>query len=131
MRTRDGLKLYRGLRKNSKTTGYSFWTPYREYAQGYGDLVIQGELQDDSRLFDLRELVDNNGWISAATLDEQIDGLARVFGLEEDEEVKLSLLWERNITGDMSKVAALLKKHGYEGFIWVEQDNQDAFFLIH
>lgn len=122
--------LYRGLREESNTDAHSWWAPDRNYAAGYGDTIIAAGLKSDACILDLTTLIDTDGYITGKAIDEEIAGMADALGIDTETEVDANQLWDASAQ-DLDTVATLLNAAGWDGFRWIENENNEAYFLLH
>lgn len=128
----SGLKLYRGLREESRTTVYSFWAPDPNYAAQYSDSgdIIAAELNANATILDLISVIDADGYVAGNRINDLMSGLAEALGIDGDTEIEADRLWDA-AGDDLSDVAELLSENGYEGMRWIENNKDIAYLLIH
>lgn len=123
-------KIYRGFRDDSKFQDASWWTPEKDYAESYGDDIESARLIDDANLLDLTKAPDQDGYISGEALDNIEPGLADVFGMDSDESVEYSRMWDV-LGDDTTKLSKFLRDRGYHGMEWFENESNKALLLLH
>jgi hypothetical protein len=127
-----GIPVYRGTRPNSRGSTYTFWTPERDYAEGYmnegGDLEA-AYLTDTREILDMTAMI-RDGYISGSEIDSAVPGLAEALGIDAETEIESDRLWDA-AGEDLTAASHLLREAGYRGFRWVENNNNEAYLLLH
>ena len=126
----NGDPIFRGLREDSCSESGSWWTPERHYAEEYADVcVIESRLPVDAAILDLSDI---GVTVSGAKLDAAYDGLAAFVGLDADEEIEATRLWD--VAPDKAEICRWLTDRGYDGLAWLEESRLGpavAYLLVH
>lgn len=126
-------RLYRGLRENSRSDKYQWWSPDAAYAAAYADGdVICGALREGCAILNLIEAdcCDEDGWYAFEKLEAILPGLPAAMKMATDDVLSRDQAWEV-LGDDCSALAEFIGNAGYDGLRWMEGNgNNEALLLV-